>query len=121
MARDAEKNYYSKSELEEFKTLIKKILKEKKGQVNSDKLTFTEHCQSESSKANLFGEQGGLKNTLLQVILHQEKFITALENALIRIDNGTYGICHLTKKLIPKDRLLAVPVTTRCVGAKKAA
>jgi len=46
------------------------------------------------------------------------KYITNLENALVRIKNGTYGICSVTGKLISKERLIAVPHTTQSIEAK---
>ena len=48
----------------------------------------------------------------------QQKFITNLENALIRIENGTYGICRSTGKLISKERLRSVPHATLSIEAK---
>ncbi|WP_226063375.1 TraR/DksA family transcriptional regulator [Kaistella polysaccharea] len=48
----------------------------------------------------------------------QEKFVRDLKNALVRIENKTYGICRVTGKLIPKDRLLAVPHATLSIEAK---
>ena len=48
----------------------------------------------------------------------QEKFVRDLKNALIRIQNKTYGICRVTGKLIPKDRLMAVPHATLSIEAK---
>lgn len=48
----------------------------------------------------------------------QEKFVRDLKNALIRIQNKTYGICRVTGKLIPKERLLAVPHATLSIEAK---
>jgi RNA polymerase-binding transcription factor DksA len=50
----------------------------------------------------------------------QEKFIKSLENALVRINNKTYGICRVTGKLIPKDRLRVVPHATLSIEAKRA-
>ncbi len=48
----------------------------------------------------------------------QEKFVRDLKNALIRIQNKTYGICRVTGKLIPKERLMAVPHATLSIEAK---
>lgn len=48
----------------------------------------------------------------------QEKFVRDLKNALIRIENKTYGVCRVTGKLIPKERLLAVPHATLSIEAK---
>lgn len=49
----------------------------------------------------------------------QEKFIRDLRNALVRIENKTYGICRVTGKLISKERLMAVPHATLSIEAKK--
>ena len=53
-----------------------------------------------------------------ELAARQQKFINNLNNALIRIKNGTYGICKVTNKLIPKDRLRAVPHTMLSIEAK---
>ena len=58
------------------------------------------------------------KESLSQLAARQQKFINNLENALIRIKNGTYGVCVDTGKLIPKERLRAVPHTMHCIEAK---
>jgi RNA polymerase-binding transcription factor DksA len=57
---------------------------------------------------------------LSQLAARQQKFVINLENALIRIKNGTYGICVDTGKLIAKDRLKAVPHTMHSIEAKLA-
>jgi RNA polymerase-binding protein DksA len=49
-----------------------------------------------------------------------EKYLKQIDEALERIQNGTYGICRITGELIPKERLIAVPTTTITVDAKKA-
>jgi len=53
-----------------------------------------------------------------QLAARQEKFIRNLENALLRIKNKTYGICRVTGKLIPKERLRLVPHATMSIEAK---
>jgi len=58
------------------------------------------------------------KESLNQLASRQKKFIDQLEAALIRIENKTYGICRETGKLIPKERLRAVPHTTLSMAAK---
>jgi RNA polymerase-binding transcription factor DksA len=55
---------------------------------------------------------------LSQSAARLQKFAIQLENALIRIKNGTYGICVDTGKLIPKERLRAVPHTQQTIEAK---
>jgi RNA polymerase-binding transcription factor DksA len=53
-----------------------------------------------------------------QLAGRQKKFIEQLENALVRIENKTYGVCRVTGLLIPKERLRAVPHTTQSIEAK---
>jgi RNA polymerase-binding transcription factor DksA len=60
------------------------------------------------------------RENLSQLAARQQKFVINLENALIRIKNGTYGICVDTGKLIAKDRLKAVPHTMHSIEAKLA-
>ena len=64
------------------------------------------------------GAETAEKENLSQLAARQLKYITNLENALVRIRNRTYGICTVTGKLIPKDRLIAVPHTTQSIEAK---
>jgi RNA polymerase-binding transcription factor DksA len=59
------------------------------------------------------------REELSQLASRQEKFILNLENALLRIKNKTYGICRVTGKLIPKERLRLVPHATLSIEAKK--
>ena len=58
------------------------------------------------------------KEDTAQLVLRERKFIQNLKNALIRIENKTYGVCRITGKLIPKGRLLSVPHATLCIDAK---
>jgi RNA polymerase-binding transcription factor DksA len=58
------------------------------------------------------------KESINQLAARQQKFIMQLEDALIRIENKTYGICKVTGKLIQKERLMAVPHTTMSMEAK---
>ena len=59
------------------------------------------------------------KEETAQHAMRQEKFITHLKNALIRIENKSYGICRITGKLIAKERLRSVPHATTCIDAKR--
>ena len=59
------------------------------------------------------------KEANAQLAARQEKFIRDLRNALVRIENKTYGICRVTGKLISRERLLAVPHATLSIEAKK--
>jgi RNA polymerase-binding transcription factor DksA len=60
------------------------------------------------------------RENMSQLAARQQKFIINLENALVRIKNGTYGVCVDTGKLIAKDRLKAVPHTMHSIEAKLA-
>jgi DnaK suppressor protein len=60
------------------------------------------------------------KEEINQLAARQQKFVQSLENALIRIKNGTYGVCRVTGKLIPKERLRIVPHATLSIEAKNA-
>ena len=59
------------------------------------------------------------KEANVQLAIRQEKFIRDLKNALLRIENGTYGVCRVTGKLIQKERLKLVPHATLSIGAKR--
>ena len=54
-----------------------------------------------------------------EMAVRQQKFINGLQSALMRIENKTYGICRVTGKLIPKERLRAVPHATLSIEAKQ--
>ncbi|MGL4596016.1 MAG: TraR/DksA family transcriptional regulator, partial [Bacteroidia bacterium] len=58
------------------------------------------------------------KEETAHLAARQEKYIQNLKNALIRIQNKTYGICRVTGKLIPKERLRSVPHATLSIDAK---
>ena len=60
------------------------------------------------------------KESLMNECMRAQKFITGLQAALVRIQNKTYGICRETGKLIPKERLRAVPHATLSIEAKQA-
>ena len=71
-----------------------------------------------TSKVLEDGAETSQKESLNELAARQQKFIINLSNALIRIKNGTYGICKVTGKLIPKERLRAVPHTMMSIEAK---
>ncbi len=116
---------YSENELTEFDALIHtklnkareeyRILKEALNRNNDE---GTDATSGGNTKVLEDGAETAEKENLSQLAGRQQKFIQNLENALIRIKNGTYGICSVTGKLIPKDRLIAVPHTTQSIEAK---
>ena len=124
MSDNIEKNRYSDNELKEFEDLINskigqaenelKILKESLSRSGDSGTDAT----SATSKVLEDGADTAEKENLNQLAARQQKFVNNLENALIRIKNGTYGICRETGRLISKDRLRAVPHTTLCIDAK---
>ncbi|MCD4679789.1 MAG: TraR/DksA family transcriptional regulator [Bacteroidales bacterium] len=118
------KTRYTDEELEEFKTLI--LHKLEKAQHDLKMLTdaYTnnnEHGTNDTSPTFKVLEEGYQvlsKEENSRLASRQQKFITSLDNALIRIENKTYGICRATGKLIAKERLRSVPHATLCIDAK---
>ncbi|MCB9201427.1 MAG: TraR/DksA family transcriptional regulator [Flavobacteriales bacterium] len=115
---------YSDAELEEFKTLIlEKIAKAEEDLnllnevVKNDKNNGTDDT-SPTFKAFEEGSETMSKEQNAIMAARQERFIRDLKNALLRIQNKTYGICRETGKLISKERLKAVPHATLSIEAK---
>ena len=124
-AETQEKVRYSDEELQEFKTLILEKLDQArseydmlKGMVNHSTSNDTEDT-APTFKVLEEGASSLSKEELGQLATRQYKFIQNLEAALIRIENKTYGICRVTGKLIPKERLRLVPHATLTVEAKE--
>ncbi|MGJ3236923.1 TraR/DksA family transcriptional regulator [Marivirga sp.] len=123
---DNEKTRYSADELKEFEELITSKLDKAKEELRYIKSTITRSDDSgtDGTSGNVKVLEDGAdtmeKESMNQLAARQQKFITNLENALVRIKNGTYGICSVTGKLISKERLRAVPHTTQSIEAKLA-
>jgi RNA polymerase-binding transcription factor DksA len=116
---------YSDDELKEFEKLIIEKLDKAKGEykilkdtLSRDNDSGTDSTSGGNTKVLEDGAETAEKENLSQLAARQQKFITNLENALVRIKNGTYGICSVTGKLISKERLIAVPHTTQSIEAK---
>ncbi len=121
----AEKTRYSDEELEEFKKLILEkldqaikdyeLLKSAITQTGSNDIQDTSPTFKviEEGATTLSKEEAG------RLAQRQLKFIQHLQAALVRIENKTYGICRETGKLIPKERLMAVPHATLSIEAKQ--
>lgn len=121
-----DKTAYSQEELKEFEGIILHKLSSAKEELTSLKEslskkndTGTDYTAS-TSKLLEDGADTLERESLSQLAARQQKFVINLENALIRIKNGTYGICVDTGKLISKDRLKAVPHTMHSIEAKLA-
>lgn len=119
-----EKTRYSDAELEEFRQIINEKLEKaqrdyellRDGMTNMDGNDVMDTSPTfkvlEEGAATLSKEESG------RLAQRQMKFIQHLQAALVRIENKTYGICRETGKLIPKERLRAVPHATLSIEAK---
>ena len=120
-----EKTTYNEKELEEFRALILSKIKSAKEDLDilraataNDSDNGTEDT-SPTFKAFEEGSTTLSKEENIKLAERQAKFIRNLNNALIRIENKTYGICRKTGKLISKERLRLVPHATLSIEAKK--
>jgi RNA polymerase-binding transcription factor DksA len=126
MAKEAaaSKNRYSDEELEEFRQIILDKLEKAQHDLKLLQEAYTQsdvHGTSDTSPTFKVLEEGNAvlsKEENSRLAARQQKFITNLENALIRIQNKTYGVCRETGKLIPKERLKSVPHATLSIEAK---
>ncbi len=117
----SEKTRYSDEELAEFKELILERLAQARKDLELLQENVANSESDDTAPTFKILEEGAAvlskeENSALAV--RQIKYIQNLENALIRIENKTYGICRVTGKLIPKERLRAVPHATLSVEAK---
>jgi len=115
---------FTDDELEEFRTLINEKLEKAKEQLaliqsayKNDSNNGTDDT-SPTFKAFDEGSEVMSKEANSQLAIRQEKFIRDLKNALIRIENKTYGVCRVTGKLIKPERLRIVPHATLSIEAK---
>lgn len=118
-----EKTCYSPEELQEFKELILKKIEEAKRNLQMQLQAMAGNENEANDTAPTFKnlEEGSnvlLKEENARLAARQQRFIRDLEAALIRIENGTYGICRVTGKLIPKERLMIVPHATTSIEGK---
>ena len=115
---------YSDEDLNEFREVILKKLNEAKSdyELLKDNITLKDdHGTDDTSPIHKTLEDASdvlSKEESAHLALRQAKFIQHLQNALIRIENKTYGICRVTGKLIAKQRLLSVPHATLSMDAK---
>lgn len=115
---------YSDAELEEFRAIILEKLEKAKRDLELLTEAYTnsnDHDTTDTSPTFKVLEEGyqvNSKEENARLAARQEKFIQNLENALVRIENKTYGICRATGKLISKERLRIVPHATLSIEAK---
>ena len=121
---DEQQIRYSDADLAEFKELISKKIEKAKADLDLIRSAYMNDLNngtddtSPTFKAFEEGSETMSKEANSQLAIRQEKFIRDLKNALIRIENKTYGVCRETGKLIPKERLRAVPHATLSMEAK---
>jgi DnaK suppressor protein len=124
MEEKREKTRYSDEELIEFKDIILRKLEEARGGLKLLTEAYTtqnENDTNDTSPSFKILEEGSQvlsKEENGQLAARQQKFIRDLENALIRIENKSYGVCRVTGKLISKERLRSVPHATLSIEAK---
>ncbi|GAB4154673.1 MAG: molecular chaperone DnaK [Winogradskyella sp.] len=123
MATDT-KNRYSDKDLEEFRVLIQEKIDKAEHDLELIKSAYmNDHNNGTDDTSPTFkafeeGSETMSKEANSALAIRQEKFIRDLKNALIRIENKTYGVCRVTGKLINKERLKLVPHATLSIEAK---
>lgn len=110
-----------KSILESARANMEALVDKESGEYKGDNLTYASHMAEQGTD-----EMEREKNYMF--VQRDEKYLGYLQDALIRIDQGTYGICIdcrdepknfcKTCPLIPKERLEVVPITTHCIECK---
>jgi DnaK suppressor protein len=121
---DKEKTRYSDTELDEFKAIILSKLEEAKSDLEllNDTMSLKDNNGTDDTSPTFKLIEDGSdvlsREETSQLAARQEKFIKSLNDALIRIENRTYGVCRVTGKLISKERLRIVPHATLSIEAK---
>ena len=120
------KTRYSDEELEEFKTIINDMLDKARKEYESLRYVIQHNGSNDIEDTipsfKTVEDDGAMqlsREEASQLAQRQYKFIQNLEAALVRIENKTYGICRVTGKLIPKERLRLVPHATLTVEAQE--
>jgi len=117
-------NRYSDKDLEEFRGIVQDKIKKAEHDLQLIKSAYMndfDNGTNDTSPTFKAFEEGSAtmsKEANSALAIRQEKFIRDLKNALIRIENKTYGVCRVTGKLINKDRLKLVPHATLSIEAK---
>ena len=122
----SEKTRYSDEELAEFKSIILDMLEKAKQEYNTLRKVVMNNGNNDiedtTPSFKTVEDDGAMqlsREEASQIAQRQYKFIQNLEAALVRIENKTYGVCRVTGKLIPKERLRLVPHATLTVEAKE--
>ena len=122
----SEKTRYSDEKLAEFKSIILDMLEKAKQEYNTLRKVVMNNGNNDiedtTPSFKTVEDDGAMqlsREEASQLAQRQYKFIQNLEAALVRIENKTYGVCRVTGKLIPKERLRLVPHATLTVEAKE--
>ena len=122
----SEKTRYSDEELAEFKSIILDMLEKAKQEYNTLRKVVMNNGNNDiedtTPSFKTVEDDGAMqlsREEASQLAQRQYKFIQNLEAALVRIENKTYGVCRVTGKLIPQERLRLVPHATLTVEAKE--
>ena len=122
----SEKTRYSDEERAEFKSIILDMLEKAKQEYNTLRKVVMNNGNNDiedtTPSFKTVEDDGAMqlsREEASQLAQRQYKFIQNLEAALVRIENKTYGVCRVTGKLIPKERLRLVPHATLTVEAKE--
>jgi RNA polymerase-binding transcription factor DksA len=124
MSTDDKNIRFSDKDLAEFKVLIKEKIEKAQHDLELIKSAYmNDHNNGTDDTSPTFkafdeGSEVMSKESNSALAIRQEKFIRDLKNALIRIENKTYGVCRVTGKLINKERLKLVPHATLSIEAK---
>ncbi len=117
-------NHYSDEALQEFRELIEEKIAKAQNDLELIRSAYMNDGNNGTDdtaptfKAFEEGSETMSKEANTQLAIRQEKFIRDLKNALIRIENKTYGVCRVTGKLISAERLKLVPHATLSIEAK---
>lgn len=119
--QEKEKTFYTRAELEEFRDIINEKLTDARSELKYLEESLKETNENYSDGYNLtdYGSDTLDKEQTEMFLARQKKFIISLEKALVRIENGSYGKCKVTGKLISKERLRIVPHTETSIEAKR--
>lgn len=114
------KRFYTRGELAEFREIIEQKLAEAQREHKRLAKNLREFSNASADSFNFteFGNESREKEQVEMLMARQGKFVDKLEKALIRIENGSYGVCRVSGELIPKERLRIVPHATTTVKAK---
>lgn len=114
---------YSDHELEEFRVLINTRLEEALTDYKMLCMAIAGEGNGTDDTSPAFRVTEDLSDVfsreeMAQLAIRRQKYIDQLRNALVRVENKTYGICRITGELIPRERLMSVPHTTLSMNAK---